>query len=1073
MASLVLGSLGSSLLGPLGGFLGSALGGFIDNALFGTPQEGPKLDDLRAVRGDPGTPIPLIYGADRVAGTVIASTELMETKHKSKATPFGGKGGGNVTITYTYHVDINYLLSEGPILGVGRIWADGNLVRGTRYEMEASTAAFPENIGGIPYPSYYRDHYVEPATLPWSIDRGDAPHSATDDGHYYKMNAARSAMIRITAAQANNLLETTKTVVYWRDTATGYYIPVSQSHAYTGEKPIEADGGEVRDGMADDLFGHIFDGEENKNKTLRETTIGGGLVPTNGSSNPKQTLIDLGAVAAGGSLNFTFTGRSTSNSAVSLADFYVYVQFYGEGDNILVDSTPVGGPIGAGIPAHAGVPHGHQVIEKEFELSAPIPQGARFAVVTLNAVVVMLIFAYPQLKGDFTGTVLYLEDNPNIRDWPDYWNLYDAINDWSPKAVLAFDGPDDVVVYRGRTDVQPTNAHMAAVLEEDVPAYKGRAHIVFDTLQLEDYNNRIPNFSFEVVQFDNVRVKNVLKDMMDRAELDSKYYDLEALPDAGKDQFVMGYSITDKVTFRAAMETMLDAFRIDVAEIGNTLTFREKSRAIDYTILYEDLGTIESGSNPTDPIRFTYRDKVDMPRRLVVRYKDPERNYQPNTAEYRRHQGPSVGDTAIELASVLRPDFAKGYARDRMQDTWFERSTAQGDVPHKYIYLAPTDIVLIDGSNVGKDSIVLKLSQVTRGENGLIEVEGHLREEELYPFDEGEDDDVATNDLVFGHGGTVDNTIPWTKLEMYDLPPLLETDTHKDYGVYVAMGGGRADRWDGATLNRSTNNQASFDPVTAGTREAVFGTVVGSKLGSGSAEFIDTETVLRVELLNPSKELVNVSSDDLFQGANACLIGGELVQFMEAEKQGDGTWELKTFLRGRRGTDIAEIMDGHGLFEDFVMVQQGEVFNYADDAAKRNVGLHYKGVSFGGSLAETSVYPFTNTGKRLVPLSPHHITAERADNDVIISWTRRDRVYQAMTDNADLKNSEETETYEIEIMNDVPDVVRTVRVDDATQYVYTAAEQVADGTGSLETLQVNIYQISAVVGRGNKGVAIV
>ena len=120
MASLIFGSIGSSLLGPIGGFIGSAIGSMIDQWLFAPKPEdihGPRLEDLTAVAADPGKPIPLVYGADRVPGVVLHTTDLIETVHKERV---GGKGAPKQDVySYTYHVDIDYLMSEGPILGKG------------------------------------------------------------------------------------------------------------------------------------------------------------------------------------------------------------------------------------------------------------------------------------------------------------------------------------------------------------------------------------------------------------------------------------------------------------------------------------------------------------------------------------------------------------------------------------------------------------------------------------------------------------------------------------------------------------------------------------------------------------------------------------------------------------------------------------------------------------------------------------------------------------------------------------------------------------------------------------------
>jgi hypothetical protein len=81
-----------------------------------------------------GTPIPRIFGTMRVAGSVIWSTDLIETRSKSS----GGKGQPTVT-NYSYSASFAVLLSARAIQGVGRIWADGKLLRGSAGDFKSQT----------------------------------------------------------------------------------------------------------------------------------------------------------------------------------------------------------------------------------------------------------------------------------------------------------------------------------------------------------------------------------------------------------------------------------------------------------------------------------------------------------------------------------------------------------------------------------------------------------------------------------------------------------------------------------------------------------------------------------------------------------------------------------------------------------------------------------------------------------------------------------------------------------------------------------------------------------------------
>jgi len=142
MASLVLGAVGSALgagfggtiLGlsgaAIGGMIGSSIGSVIDSALLaslspGQRIEGARLDSLRITSATEGTVIPRLYGRMRLGGNIIWATDFVEEVNTSSS---GGKGGGpTVTTTeYLYSASFAVGLTEGPITGIGRIWADGS-----------------------------------------------------------------------------------------------------------------------------------------------------------------------------------------------------------------------------------------------------------------------------------------------------------------------------------------------------------------------------------------------------------------------------------------------------------------------------------------------------------------------------------------------------------------------------------------------------------------------------------------------------------------------------------------------------------------------------------------------------------------------------------------------------------------------------------------------------------------------------------------------------------------------------------------------------------------------------------
>lgn len=133
MATLVLTAVGS-LFGPIGQLVGSLAGNAIDNQLFGPDdREGPRLKELAVTGSSYGTPIARHYGTMRVPGTIIWSTDLQEHRDKQS----NGKGQPK-TVTYSYSVNFAVALSSRPIDRVGRIWADGNLLRGANEDLKSA-----------------------------------------------------------------------------------------------------------------------------------------------------------------------------------------------------------------------------------------------------------------------------------------------------------------------------------------------------------------------------------------------------------------------------------------------------------------------------------------------------------------------------------------------------------------------------------------------------------------------------------------------------------------------------------------------------------------------------------------------------------------------------------------------------------------------------------------------------------------------------------------------------------------------------------------------------------------------
>ena len=136
MATIVLAAAGSIVAGPTGATIGALIGQQIDSRIFrGPTREGPRLKELDVTTSSYGRPIARHYGRMRVAGTVIWATNLVEHRETSG----GGKGQPKVA-NYSYSLSFAVALASRPIDRIGRIWADGNLLRGAGGDLKTGGA---------------------------------------------------------------------------------------------------------------------------------------------------------------------------------------------------------------------------------------------------------------------------------------------------------------------------------------------------------------------------------------------------------------------------------------------------------------------------------------------------------------------------------------------------------------------------------------------------------------------------------------------------------------------------------------------------------------------------------------------------------------------------------------------------------------------------------------------------------------------------------------------------------------------------------------------------------------------
>lgn len=335
-------------------------------------------------------------------------------------------------------------------------------------------------------------------------------------------------------------------------------------------------------------------------------------------------------------------------------------------------------------------------------------------------------------------------------------------------------------------------------------------------------------------------------------------------------------------------------------------------------------------------------------------------------------------------------------------------------------------------------------------------------------------------------GGTItikDSTV----LFALNLPMLRDADA--DAGYYVGLRQANNDgTWPGASFLRSADAGASYSAPATATRQLVTGFIVSIEdvtgntfpyMPSGVTETIDDFFEIVVELDLDKDELVSTTLDGIQAGNNAFIIGAdgrwEVCQFLTAEPEPTSTnsnaFRISGLTRARRGTDYVMNADPPTTLVGDRFILLGHVVHATQDVAEIGASRLVKGVTAGTDSNAVSPVNFTGTGEALRPFGPVNIVGERDLSDnITITWDRRSRFGQELPSGTDIPLGEATEAYELEIIDlDEVTVLRTITGLTSPTYVYSAADQTTDYGSPQSAIFVDVYQMSAVVGRGHPG----
>lgn len=506
-----------------------------------------------------------------------------------------------------------------------------------------------------------------------------------------------------------------------------------------------------------------------------------------------------------------------------------------------------------------------------------------------------------------------------------------------------------------------------------------------------------------------------------------------------------GYYIDRVMSARDAIQPLELSFFFDAYESQGTIRFRHRGAAgVVDTLTPDDLIEESPGSNRYELIR---AQESELPSTIKLTYQDVGKDYEQGSAEAKRQVGNShrVSQAALPVAMTYAD--AIETAEIWLHELWASREKGSLAFPPSRLAVETTDVVTLTA--MGRD-FTFRIVGQTFGEKidaELISISPHI----YGRYIGGDRPDTPTDPTIYGAAIAA----------FMDLPLISGAET--PYAGHVAAYG---DPWPGGvafyrspTVSDYTTNIVVASPAKLGATQFDF--------YSGPTGRWDYGNIVRVQMFNG--ELSSVSEIVALGGANLMAIENadgewEIIQFRNVALISPGVYDLSTFLRGQFGTEGAmrsPVASGARV----VLIDSAikEVLMAVDE---RGLEFNWKwgpsSYPIDHPSIQTAAHTFNGVGLR--PYSPVHVSGEFDGNDIDISWIRRTRLGGDSWEQTEVPVNEETQSYEIDIMDGV-NVVRTLT--SSTQSVtYTEAQQITDFGSVQSSYAVRVYQLSATFGRG-------
>ena len=542
---------------------------------------------------------------------------------------------------------------------------------------------------------------------------------------------------------------------------------------------------------------------------------------------------------------------------------------------------------------------------------------------------------------------------------------------------------------------------------------------------------------------------DIVSSLMEFGGYAPSQYDVSLLP---TDQ--VHFTLSSTMTIRNVLQQLALVYQFDIVPSGGAVKFVPKYQASIRTLTSNDLGhQLSEDLVGKAPYTAKRMQGIDLPRSVTLTYYSAELDYNPFSQVSTLETFEEGQDVKLEVPFTLIDADAKRITETAMVNAHIEQQQYTFTTDYYNVDLEPGDIIDIPLDSGGTSAV--RIVQITEADDGVLEFTTVRADNNNTTYNVSQIPQVLPPDQTTN----VPTTLGYSQSLFLEVPPLNASETTPR--VKVAVHGYGAAGWPGATLYKSTDGGATYTVVGQSSGTPTIGLVATATL-SGTPDYHswDTSSVITVQL---KQGTLNNSTDIGVQnGANWCMVGEEVIGFVNATLVAADTYQLTRLMRGRAGSEVK--VATHVNNELFVVLDN-QLIDIPLTAAEIGQPVKYKTVTNGSDLSKVSADDVSPFGLNVRPWAVAQLKAVREVNDDwTITWIERVRFNNALQDYVEITHDADWAGYALAILDGA--TVKYVATTTSPSYTYTAAQQVTDFGSVQTTLQASVKQLSTTYGGG-------